>query len=92
MEEAKALLAEAGSADGIDLTLTTSTVRAGMTEFTVAVQEMCKEAGINITIESVPPDTYWSETWMKTPFFVSNWGMRPSIDETFPLKYHKDAR
>ena len=29
---------------------------------------------------------------MKTPFFVSNWGMRPSIDETFSLKYHKDAK
>lgn len=92
IEMAKQLLADAGYADGIDLTLTTSTVRAGMTEFAVAVQEMCKPAGINITLESASPDTYWSETWMNRPFFASNWGMRPSIDETFSLKYHTDAK
>lgn len=92
IEEAKALLADAGYADGLDLTLTTSTVRAGMVEFATAVQAMCSEAGINITLDSAPPDTYWSETWMKTPFFCSNWGMRPSIDETFSLKYSSEAK
>lgn len=55
VEEAKALLAEAGYADGLDLTLTTSTVRAGMVEFATAVQAMCSEAGINIILDSAPP-------------------------------------
>ena len=92
IEKAKELLAEAGYPDGLELTLVTSSVRAGMVEFAVAFQEMAKEAGIKIEIERVPPDNFWSETWMKVPFFTSNWNFRPSIDETLTLLYHSDAK
>ncbi|MEZ4631313.1 MAG: ABC transporter substrate-binding protein [Deinococcales bacterium] len=90
--KAKALLVEAGYENGLDLTLTTSTVRPGLIESAVALQEMAKEAGINISIDRVPPDNFWSEYWMKRPFFCSNWGMRPSIDETFMVAYHSEAK
>lgn len=89
---AKELLAEAGHGDGLDLTLTSSTVRAGMMESAVAFQEMAKEAGVNITINRVPPDNYWGEHWMKSDFFCSNWGMRPSIDETLTNQFYSEAK
>lgn len=92
IEGAKALLAEAGFPDGIEVELTTSTVRAGMVEAAETLQAMCAPAGINITIDSAPPDNYWSEVWLNRPFFTSNWGMRPSIDETFSLVYASDAK
>lgn len=92
VEGAKALLAEAGYPDGVDLTLTTSTVRAGMVEFATALQAMCEPAGIRITLDTAPPDNYWSEVWLNRPFFASNWGFRPSIDETFSLKYTSTAK
>ena len=89
---AKELLAEAGYPDGLDVTLTSSTVRAGMMESAVAFQEMAKDAGINVEINRVPPDNYWGEHWMKSDFFCSNWGMRPSIDETLTNQFYSGAK
>ena len=92
IDGAKALLAEAGYPDGVDLTLTTSEVRAGMVPFATALQEMARPAGFNIELELAPPDTYWSEVWLNRPFFASNWGMRPSLDETFSIQFTSDAK
>ena len=63
-----------------------------MVEYAVAFQEMAKEAGVNVEIERIPPDNFWSEGWMQTPFFTSNWNFRPSADETLSLAYHSDAK
>lgn len=92
IEGAKALLADAGYPDGIDLTLTTSEVRAGMVPLATALQEMCRPAGINIELDVAPPDNYWSEVWLNRPFFCSNWGFRPSIDETLSLQFVTDGK
>ena len=91
IEKAKALLAEAGYADGLDLTLYTSPVRPGLVEYAIAFQEMVKAAGINVSIERTPADVYWSEYWMKVPLCMSNWGMRPTTDETLSIAYHSEA-
>lgn len=92
IEGAIALLADAGFPDGLDLTLTTSEVRAGMVESATALQAMCEPAGIRITLDTAPPDNYWSDIWLNRPFFCSNWGFRPSLDETFSLVYTSDAK
>jgi peptide/nickel transport system substrate-binding protein len=91
IERARALLADAGYADGLDVTLHTSPVRPGLIEQAVAFQEMAKPAGVNVEIRRVPTDVYWAETWMKVPLFMSNWNLRASTDEHISIAYHSEA-
>lgn len=88
---ARALLAEAGYADGFEIDLITSTSRPGMVELAQAVQEMVAPAGIKVNVVLVPADIYWSDYGGKVPFHIGNWGFRPSIDETFHVAYHSTA-
>lgn len=90
-ERARELLAEAGYPDGLDLTLYTSPIRSNMVQTAVAFQEMAKPAGIRIEIQRTPTDVYWSEYWLKVPFCVSSWGLRPTADETLSIAYHSAA-
>jgi peptide/nickel transport system substrate-binding protein len=92
IEKAKELLAEAGYADGLDITLITSPVRPGLVEYAVAFQEMVKPAGVNVKVERVPADGYWSEYWMKVPLCMSNWNLRATADETLSTAYHSEAK
>ena len=73
IEGARALLAEAGYPDGIEITLVTSPVAYGAVELAVAVQEMVAPAGITITLERVDPSMYWTTQYMQVPFFISSW-------------------
>ena len=73
IEGARALLAEAGYPDGIEITLVTSPVAYGAVELAVAVQEMVAPAGITITLERVDPSMYWTTQYMQVPFFLSSW-------------------
>lgn len=71
MEKAKALLQEAGYADGLTVELAVAELGFNIVETAVVLQEMFKAAGINLTLNKVPADTYWSNTYMQVPFFVS---------------------
>lgn len=86
--KAKALLAEAGYPNGLELTLYTSDLRPGMVASAIAFQEMAKAAGITLNIEKVAGNNYWSDHWMKSPLVVSNWSVFPSADTIFSLVYH----
>ena len=90
IELAKALLAEAGYPDGIDLTLYTAPAGAAMVEMAVVMKERAAPAGINIEIVVMSEDTYWSEGWMVKPFYISWWGGRPPY-EAFRVVYRSDA-
>ncbi|HBE85671.1 MAG TPA: ABC transporter substrate-binding protein [Lachnoclostridium sp.] len=59
-EGAKALLAEAGYANGYDLRLTVNTKYATSIPIATAFQEQAKAAGINVTIEQVD-SAAWSD-------------------------------
>jgi peptide/nickel transport system substrate-binding protein len=83
--KAKALLAEAGHAGGLNLELWTSSERAGMPELAVAVQQMVAPAGVKVEIKTVPWTVFNANVWKKKAFYVNNWGGRATIDETlFP--------
>ena len=89
--KAKALLAEAGYPDGVSVTLTLAEVGPGLLTAAVALQEMVKAAGITLEIERVPVDRYWTDYYMKTPFFVSVWGNPIDPDQMLSLAYQADA-
>ncbi|MEZ4734811.1 MAG: ABC transporter substrate-binding protein [Caldilineaceae bacterium] len=82
------LLAEAGYADGLEVTLYTADLRPGMVASAIAFQEMVKAAGITVQIEQVPGSNYWSEHWMQSALTVSNWSVFPSADTILSLAYH----
>lgn len=90
-EAARALLAEAGYPDGIDLTLVASNRPAIRGQVAIALRQMAAPAGFNITVESMPHDTYLSNVWMQGNFYMGYWGMQPTVDATFRLLLTSDA-
>jgi peptide/nickel transport system substrate-binding protein len=86
IEGAKALLAEAGYPDGIDIEIHTSTGRVGMQESALTLKEQSAPAGFRFTVQSHPIDNYWAEIWKQVPIFTSNWGGE-SPDYIFSLNY-----
>lgn len=75
---AKQLLAEAGYPNGIDVTLTTSTIAAGAVDVAVAYQQYAAPAGIRVKVDQVPASGYYYNLdALKWNFFIEPWNMRP---------------
>jgi peptide/nickel transport system substrate-binding protein len=91
VEKAKALLAEAGHADGLSLDLYTSELYPGQMAMTQVFQRMAADAGIDINLIVIPASEYWDVIWLKKPFAISNWGMRPTAI-ALSVAYRKDAK
>ncbi len=86
IERAKALLAEAGYADGLEIALHTSDIDQGMLNMAVAYKEMAALAGVNVEIVQSAADGYWNDVWMQVPFCTSSWGERQAdqvLNEVF---------
>jgi peptide/nickel transport system substrate-binding protein len=77
---AKKLLAEAGYPNGLKATLFTSDGRPGKLPQAVLLQQMAKEAGFDIQLQSVPYDVFLTTIWEKKNFYVNNWFARPTTD------------
>jgi peptide/nickel transport system substrate-binding protein len=90
-ERAKALLAEAGYPDGLEVTLFTAAVAgASMVEMAVALKESATPAGFEINIERMPEDQYWANVWMTEPFTTVYWnGRTPNL--ALSIVYPSDA-
>ncbi len=73
---ARALLAQAGYADGIDLKIDVKKDPPWELAAVQALREMCKPAGIRLKINVMPSARYW-EIWTKTPFGFTEWTHRP---------------
>ena len=89
--KAKALLAEAGHPNGLDLELFTSNVTPGFTELATVYQAFAAEAGIRITITRTPEGEYWDNIWLKKPFICSSWSGRDA-DDALSVAYLSDAK
>jgi len=70
---AKALLAEAGYGDGLDVTLYTSTNMPLWAPMAEVYQQQAAAAGITVKLEVTPADSYFSEVWMQQSFFTTVW-------------------
>lgn len=75
---AKALLAEAGFPDGIDMDIHVATLEATWPAMAEAYQSQAAEAGIRVNIIQVPTDGFWSEVWMKKDVTMTRWNERPA--------------
>ena len=90
IEGAKALLAEAGYPNGIDIEVFTSALIAEWAPFLETYQAQAAEAGINLIITQTPSDGYWDEVWRQKPLAMTGWGER-SASVILPEAYHSEA-
>ncbi|NJP04577.1 MAG: ABC transporter substrate-binding protein [Chloroflexaceae bacterium] len=89
-EQAKALLAEAGYPDGLDVTLFTSNSLAPMIPIAKVYQQQAARAGIRVELEQVDPDAFWIEAWGVEPFFATGDAKFPA-DFSLNLYYRADS-
>lgn len=88
---AKALLAEAGFANGLDMELNVATIEAVWPAMAEAFQQQVAAAGIRVKITQVPTDGYWNNVWMKRPATMTRWNDRPA-DGVLNEVYRSGAR
>jgi len=86
-DKAKFHLKQAGL-DSLDVTLKAADAAfAGAVDAAVLYSESAKPTGIDMKLERVPNDGYWSNVWMKEPFCACYWGGRPTADWMFSTAY-----
>ncbi|MBL8582937.1 MAG: ABC transporter substrate-binding protein [Rhizobiaceae bacterium] len=91
IEKAKALLAEAGYADGLKFDLYTAEGVPGMVRMAQVYAEMAKAAGIDINVVVTPAESFWDDVWLKKPIVTSAWSMRPP-GEGLAVAYTQNAK
>lgn len=90
-ERARALLAEAGYPDGIDVDVHVSVLDPSWPVIGVTYQEQAAKAGIRVNLINAAADGYWSNVWMKKPAFATSWGARPA-DQALNEAFHSSAK
>jgi peptide/nickel transport system substrate-binding protein len=88
VEKARKLLAEAGYADGLTVTITTQQSSAVPAMATI-IKEQLADAGVTVEIQLVPPDVYYGSDnlWMEADFAITDWGPRATPQSYLDLAY-----
>ncbi len=86
IERAKALLAEAGYPNGIDLEINCVNDPTWESQIAIVMAEMVKPAGINLKVNVLPGGTYW-DRWTTWPFSITQWTTRPLGVQVLALAY-----
>lgn len=90
IEGAKTLLAEAGFANGLEISHPLLTVFGfGTNNLAAVLKEQWAEAGITVSIQEAGP-TFWDTVWMQEPFYIPDFNRRHPA-EIFPLISITDA-
>lgn len=90
-DQAKHYLKKAGLSN-LDLQLTVAPgLFSGAVDLAVLYKEHAAQSGINISVNQVPDDGYWSNVWIKVPFCMAYWSGRPTAIGMFTIAYSKDS-
>lgn len=87
-DEARALLAEAGYADGLDVQLTAKN-DTEETRIAHMLKALAAPGGFNISLNLITPTKYW-EQWTELDFGITSWGHRPLGTMALALAYTAD--
>jgi peptide/nickel transport system substrate-binding protein len=90
VEKAKALLAEAGYADGLTIKIDYGQNEQWHGRAVQVMKEQLAESGINLELNTMPSASYW-DIWTKTPFGFTSWSDRPLGVMTLKLAYRSGA-
>jgi peptide/nickel transport system substrate-binding protein len=87
IEKAKLLLAEAGYADGLTITIDLGNTNGPwQQQMCEILKEQVSAAGINLELNLMPASKYW-ETWQTAPFGFTAWTHRPLGTMVLSLAY-----
>jgi peptide/nickel transport system substrate-binding protein len=89
-DRAKWYLQKAGLT-GIRLPMFASPAAEGSVDMASVLQEYGARVGLNLAVNRVPADGYWSTHWMKHPMTFGNTNPRPTADLIFSLFFKSDA-
>ena len=76
VDAAKALLAQAGHPDGIDVEIACNNNEPWQISAIQAMVEQWADAGIRVNMNVMPGAQYW-DIWTKAPFGMTGWAHRP---------------
>jgi len=85
-QKAKALLAEAGYPDGLDVTITVGSGWTDIVSYAETLKQDAEPAGLRITINAIPNSAYW-DVWTEADFAITPWTHRPLAVMVLPLAY-----
>lgn len=90
-DKAKFHLKQAGM-DSLQVELSASEgIWTGALDAIVLYREHAARAGIDLKVNRVPNDGYWSNVWLKHPWCASYWSGRPTEDWMFSQGYAADS-
>ncbi len=90
-DKARFHLRQAGM-EGLSVSLSAAdSAFTGAVDMATLFREHAAAAGIDINVVREPKDGYWSDVWLKKPFAVVQWGVRPTPDVMFSLAYRAGA-
>jgi peptide/nickel transport system substrate-binding protein len=89
-EQAKALLADAGYPDGLDVELAIGTGWPDVVSYGETLKEDAAAGGFNITLNTMPNSQYW-ELWTEVDLGITPWTHRPLGTMVLNLAYVCDA-
>ena len=90
-EGAKALLAEAGYPDGLQLELIASENPGYRSAMAVVLREMARPAGFDISVKTMDHPTYLDQVWKQGAFYVGFYNMQPTEGTIFNLLFTSNA-
>jgi len=88
-EKAKALLAEAGYPDGLDIKLAVGSGWPDIVAYAQVLKEDALAGGFRITVDAMPNSQYW-EKWTEVDLGVTPWTHRPLGTMILNLAYIAD--
>ena len=92
-QKAKALLAEAGYPDGLELQLIAMSYSEVPQIATVWAQQMAT-IGVKVEIQQLPQDVYYADgdnSWLTCDYGITDWGTRGTPVVYFKMAYTSDA-
>ncbi|MFC3282289.1 ABC transporter substrate-binding protein [Litchfieldella rifensis] len=89
-DRARHLLKQAG-VEGARLPIVASPAANGSEDMAVLLQQSAQQAGLNLTVNRVPSDGYWSNHWMKHPLGFGNINPRPTANILLSQFFHSAA-
>lgn len=76
---------------GETLPMVVSEAARASIEIGTILQQDGADIGLNIELNRVPSDGYWSNYWLKAPFAYGTLSARPTADLMLSLLYHSEA-
>lgn len=90
LEKAKHHFEKAGLV-GVSIPMICSDAAKASPDMAMVLQQDAAKIGVQIDVQRVPSDGYWSNYWLKAPVHFGNINARPTPDILFSLLYKSDA-